>query len=329
MRAALLVVLGGVATPGAASAQDGRCAVASDCAVEDARCNQDGWCTLLQERRMFPNLSGLASLALRGPNNLRETDATPLFRWEPPTEVDLVAVALFRAMPRFDEDPGRISNFSDIIWVWHSNLPGASTADVQAYYEEGRGVREAVTAVDDEKLKEEVPRLEPGIYYWSAWAWHESRLSHAGPIRSLVIGGEDATGRPCSVSGEAGSNLFACDGVAPLRCVEGREYCVVACASDVDCYGDDVCEYSRLSEAHPWGVCRASMEQPCREGECESGRLCDEGLGICYQMADRAAACPACRSTGRAGLSDLLLLILMFFGVRRALSPHQSPSRRS
>jgi hypothetical protein len=253
------------ATVSRADAADGRCTFPTDCEVRSAKCI-DMSCTIVSKRDLFPDQPDMIEIEITEPAQLAQVSSTPEFHWNSPVGVDLIAAAVLPVMPTFEQRSDRISNFHKAVWVWHSNLAGGSVSSTGARFAQGRGLVESVPG--SELLTDSPPPpLTPGVYYWGVWAWTGVALTHRSAVRSFVVGVENITGTSCSV----------CDGVATLRCPHGGAYCIIACASNVDCYQGSTCDLTNLTTGHPWGVCRTTPKGCiCDPAEC------DEDLGLCY-----------------------------------------------
>jgi hypothetical protein len=304
---------------------------------------------------MFPDLD-LVEIQLISPANLADLSReTPEFTWANPVGASLTA-AVFRQPPRFDTSAAdAVINVEDIVWIWYSMLPGAHAGPTQttAFWNTGRAVTGGTSGLLDPMQVSAAPPTAPqnGVYYWSVWGWKGSdyKLAFRSAIRTFAVNGETITGLPCS------SN---CPGTVATRC-SNRDYCLIACASDQDCYESSLCDLSVVGLVS-FGICRdknacmqmsedsgpsgdgsaeldagepedASAEldagepedagtgvvvkHPGRPGSpcpcaADSGTLCDEELGICYQPAASetpgGAAC-GCRVGSRGnGLSAVL-----------------------
>ncbi len=288
MHRAFQVVAITIASRGIADAGPGDCAVPTDCAVFGARCEQTK-CTLKTVQQLFPTLD-LTEIDLSDPADLAVTTAQPEFQWTPPMGADLVAIVVFRSPPRYGKSKGSttedlIVNFSDAVWAWHSNLPGGSVSTGTVHYSEGRTVRvNDVDPIDNNALSNDPPvALANGTYYWGVWGWNGASLTHRSELRSFSVTRENVTGPLCETG--------VCFGPSTVQCVNDRStgpdaYCVLSCASDVDCFQGMVCDLTHLDVA-PWGICKADLG-PC---QCSSDDECDEDLGVCHDPFESAGGC--------------------------------------
>ena len=265
------------------------CAVDSDCAARDARC-VDECCTLGRSHPLFPSQNDLDAIELLSPINLGSLSSTPDFRWAPTLGADLVAVVIFRRLPRSQGD--RITNFGDnALWLWHSRLDGVDAASGRARFEDGKAIDiDPAEVIDVENLSDAPAEpLPDGVYYWAAWAWEEDApsvaLSHRSEIRTFTVGPESLTGADCD----------QCESVAEVEKVRSHDgycYCAISCASDVDCFGGDSCDLTPIADhGFVFGVCHAPGAGDC---DCGQDEGCEDGWSVCYSRgAEDAAGCSA------------------------------------
>jgi hypothetical protein len=283
------------------------------CTIEGARCSPSGSCSLLQTYEFYPDLSGLTEVTPDSPSNLTAASTTPNFVWTPFSGASLVAVAVFSSPPQFDPNSGdAIVNLQDIVWIWESALPGGSPTDTQAVWANGRGVQSSVTGIlDPSSLTPDAPpALTPGIYYWGVWAWaSDYSLTARSKVTTFVAGGDNITGTSCSTN---------CPGTAATRC-SSASYCVIGCASDVDCYQEYTCDLSHRSVSNPWGVCSGpDTSCPCSN----SSATCDPVLQLCYgggsgsSQSSAACSCRGAPGAAEGGAWRSLLVAALLTGVR-------------
>ncbi len=270
----------------AGSGADGRCTVASDCLVTSAAC-VDMWCTMDTTVELFPDVPGLSEIALSDPAQLGAISAMPDLDWVPPVGVDLIAAAILPEVPQYDSSGTRIVNLVHASWVWDSALPGGSTSGTGVHYSEGRGIVATSTPGNETLTDLTPPPLTPGVYYWAVWGWAGTRLTYRSVVRTFVVGTENISGTPCE----------ACRGVAALRCNSDDvgSFCIIACASNVDCYQGMSCDLSHLDPVHPWGICR--LPGPVATSCGPDGGNYDPDLMLCIDD-NGVAACEGCSHGG-------------------------------
>jgi len=315
----LLAVLAHAA--GARADDAGTCMQASDCAVAGASC-QNGQCTLLQTYEAYPDTSGLTEITLTTPSNLASASSSPDLVWSNFSGASIVAAAVFSSPPQFDPSASdAITNTYDIVWFWDSALPGASVSDAQVPWENGRGIQDATSGLlDPSALTSNAPAaLSPGIYYWAVWGWTGSdySLGFRSQVRAFVTGGDNLTGTSCG---------SGCESTAPARCASAN-YCVLACASQIDCFSGYQCDLSHLSSDNPFGVCHGSDTScPCKS----SSATCDPELQLCYGGDNAAAADCGCRAAGGVAGGEgawwLLPGTIALTWLRRAARRRRGPS---
>jgi hypothetical protein len=297
------------------------CSVDADCrAVLGARC-RGMRCTMASPQELFPNVPGLVEIDLVQPANLAATTATPELRWSPPGDVDLVAVAIMKRPPDYQLRPDQISNLDDAVWIWHSSLPGGSVYTSTLRFEQGRALGSGGDAQVQADSLVELPRpLESGAYYWGVWAWRGLELSHRSELRTFAGGAEDLTGR---------TSCAECTAPSTARCLQSDPvYCVLACASDVDCYQGMTCDTSSITPRHPWGVCRYNDVCDCEIGYCDPElQLCYGEGGVIFR-GELAASGSGCSGAGSPGA--LLPVLLAWLALsRRPQSSNEKLAKKS
>ena len=299
-----------------------RCEQAGDCAVESAICVR-GFCRLARAQLLFAGAPNLDAIELLEPADRARTSAQPMLRWTYPEGIDLLATAIFRTLPvSMRNRPDRLANPQDAIWLWHSNLDDANPTAAGARFVEGRSVSyDEAHAIDDDAIGDGPPDpLLPGVYYWAVWAWNGLELSRRSEIRRFVVGDYDLTGQPCSTHCRRSDDTH--------RCLEERKYCVIACASDRDCYGDSICDLTTHPDAdQAWGICRTGPA----ECSCDPvNERCDPEMGLCYDLGLGDTRDGSCAVAHGADTMSLYLLALLFvgLGLRHRLNGSPRPSRR-
>lgn len=298
-RIAACLVVTCLALPVRARAAPGDCTVATDCIVPGARCDAQK-CTIKTTTEVFPTLD-LAEIAQIEPLDLALVHSTPSFRWTPPTNVDLIAIVVFTKPPQYADKPDVVSNFSDAIWAWDSRLPGGNVSLNAITFDDGRTVKvEASNPIDDDALVAGPPKeLRAGTYYWGIWAWNGVTLVARSELHTFAVGAESATGRLCDPP-----NQMACDGPSTLRCFDDF-YCVLTCASDVDCFRGQSCDLGVVDKIQA-GLCRTVVPPSC--DTCPVSQTCETDLTVCHDQRLASAGC----STAYA--STWLALLAILFG---------------
>lgn len=292
----------------------GECVVAADCSVRSARC-QEGRCTLQQSQFIFPELN-LETIDLELPARLDRTNPRPEFHWLRPMGAGLIVAAVFNEPPEVSVTGDRILNFNSqsVSWVWHSNLGGVRSTQTRAVYQEGRPLRPDFTVGENAVDEFEAADLPPGQYSWAMWGWKSGVLSHQSELRHFLVGANSSvTGKNCGPK---------CGSLNNSRCYQ-RTFCVLACASNVDCFTGESCDLSTVSNIDlSAGVCRSPRSGcPCREG-----MFCDEALDLCYDdpygtAGGGVVGCSCAVASSRAlSTSQLIAVLILLFAIIRPRS---------
>lgn len=243
------------------------CGFTEACAVRGASC-VDGSCRLAVPGLMFPAQHLGTPIEQLEPGDRAVVGSTPRFRWVYPDGVDLLAVAIFRKLPKYVGNKASQVNGDQVVWVWLSSANGGAGAAV-AEYESGRQYsqptkEEACTAAAP-------PPLEPGIYYWAAWGWQAGSLKAKSRIFTFSVNADPITGEHCSTNADCGD-------LPGAACADDKFFCTLGCASDLDCFSNQICDLTPLTSGKASGVCRSPVGCQCAENE-----TCDTDFQICYR----------------------------------------------
>ena len=95
----------------------------------------------------------------------------------------LAALGLFKKEIRVDSRSNRISNITDIVWIWHSGMGRGITGDIR--FSDGAKVING----DIDKLTSPVPLEKGRYYYWAVWAWDDEgrEITHSSKQSYFII----------------------------------------------------------------------------------------------------------------------------------------------
>lgn len=183
---------------------------------------------------LFTSPTVLPKISLTAPNLLSElgpTDGVQL-RWTPPAlPADAVVVAtVFDHPPQRDGSANRIANPADLLWIWSSTDPGASTTPgVVALSAGHRGAPNGAALGPAFGTNQ----LAAGRYWWFVYALRGGVVAAASDVVSFRVGNVF----PTVACGSVDACTAAIAGELPdtVACVEGQ--CRQRCASDLDCPG--------------------------------------------------------------------------------------------
>ena len=300
MTRALAVVLWGLLTAWPSPVR-AACGFMEACVVRGASC-VDGTCRLAVPPLLFPAQHLGTPIELLEPGDRVVVGAEPRLRWVYPDGVDLLAVAIFRTLPQYTGDKSSQVNGEQAVWVWLSSAHGGAGTSV-ADYPAGSQYTQATDAGTCEASTP--PPLEPGIYYWAAWGWQAGALKAKSRIFTFSVNAENVTGRHCSHNAECGDLPGAgCDG--------DKFFCTLGCASDLDCFSNELCDLTPVKGGKTAGMCRTQLGCQCSENE-----TCDPDFQICYRgsIAHSAEASCDCPGNGPGGGSSTLNLCLPLLGL--------------
>ncbi|UCH15360.1 MAG: hypothetical protein JSV22_05180 [Bacteroidales bacterium] len=104
--------------------------------------------------------------------------ATPTLSWEK-VESEIVCAAIFKSRINV-ENNSIINDTSDIVWIWHSGLPGGENGLVEFGYGTKKYDPES-----PESDNEPEPLEQGQVYYWAVWAWDNSGIEVKFSSREL------------------------------------------------------------------------------------------------------------------------------------------------
>ena len=203
-----------------ASAMAQACVSAADCEVRGAEC-RDQSCRLASDRLLIPSLDVL-EIELLNPGNLASlADGSFDLEGRYPPGADELVYVVMSAWPEYTEQ-GELLNKDKVVWYWSSAWEGVATDvaepnDLRAFRYQG-DVCERVA----------VTPLENGIYHWAALGKTNGQVTHQSVVRTFSVGPETLTGKTCQSSSD-------CQSSASATCYDTQGYCVLRCASDLDC----------------------------------------------------------------------------------------------
>jgi hypothetical protein len=208
--------------------------------------------------------------------------ASPRFRWVYPDGADLVAVAVFRTLPQYMGDESLQLKGDQVMWIWFSSANGGVGTAVADYASGSQYTQPAEGGTCEPNMP---PPLEPGIYYWAAWGLKAGALKAKSRVFTFSVNAERVTGQHCSENSECGE-------LPGASCDSDKFFCTLPCASDFDCFSNQLCDLSAVQRGKPSGVCRAPVGCQCAENE-----TCDSELQICYRgtrafSAEASCDCP-------------------------------------
>jgi hypothetical protein len=265
-----------VAAVTARRAQAQTCTSVADCETRDAQCvNQT--CRLATPQPLIPSLT-TSPIDLQQPGELGVvTTHQPDLRFTFPPGASTVNVLIANKPPNYDVD-GHLANPEAIVWFWSSRWAGTATGTVA--YGQGR----LISMNGDMCSQSPATPLEPGTYYWAAIGFDAAgKLAFQSVLRPFAVDSESTTGRFCN-------DVRDCGPVGATVCTDPNHYCVMACASDLDCFEGTLCTPDASSSpGFPWGLCRpADRNCPC----AGSDQRCDDtgagALQLCYVPAPAA-----------------------------------------
>ncbi len=204
-------------------------------AVPTTRSMLGGLCSFQSPQApLFTSPAVLPTISLTAPNllsELRPADGVQL-RWTPPAlPADAIVVAtVFNRPPQRDGGVNRIANPSDLLWMWSSTAPGASTMPgVVALSAGHRGAPNGASLGPAFGTNQ----LAAGRYWWFVYALRGGVVVAASDVVSFRVGNEF----PTVACGSVDACTAAIAGELPdtIACVDGR--CRQRCASDLDCPG--------------------------------------------------------------------------------------------
>ena len=183
---------------------------------------------------LFASPTALPKISLTAPNllsELRPSDGVQL-RWTPPAlPADAVVVAtVFDHPPQRDGSVNRIANPADLLWIWSSTDPGASTMPgVVALSAGHQGAPNGASLGPAFGTNQ----LAAGRYWWFVYALRGGAVVAASDVVSFRVGNEFPSVTCASV--DACTAAIAGELPDTVACVEGM--CRQRCASDLDCPG--------------------------------------------------------------------------------------------
>lgn len=162
---------------------------------------------------------------------LRPTDGVQL-RWTPPVvPADTITVAvIFKNVPQRQGNTNRVSNPSDLLWIWSSTDPGSSTRPGTVALESGhRGIAANGELGPDMGTNQ----LPAGRYWWFVYAMRGGSVVATSDVLPFRVGADAAAVR-CGTVDDCTRQI---PGELPdnVACITGL--CRRRCASDLDCPG--------------------------------------------------------------------------------------------
>lgn len=243
--------------------ESGRCAPSGNDGVDNPRCYPGARCQPVEmaqspigglcsfqapQAPVFtfdtepPKISATAPGVLTA---LRPTDGVQL-RWAPPAiPADAITVAaIFTNVPQRVSGTNRIANPQDLLWIWSSTDPGASTRPGTVALESGH---RGVTTNGEMGPRFGTNQLAAGRYWWFVYAIRNGAVIVTSDVLPFRVG-NDFTSIACA-------DVNTCTRMIPgelpdtVACIAGR--CRRRCASDLDCPGVAVrCEFETLVEGN-------------------------------------------------------------------------------
>lgn len=243
------------------------CLSSAECEVRGAECREQS-CRLVNPRMLIPTLD-VTEIELVSPGNLATLpDGTFDLEGRFPPGADELVYVVMNAWPEYSEQ-GELANKANVVWYWSSVWGGIAKdvvemKDLRAFRYDGEKCENVAVAA-----------LKNGIYHWAALGKTKGQVTHQSAVRTFSVGPERLTGRACSGSSE-------CQSSASTTCYDTQGYCVLRCASDLDCFENTGCDLTaRTVEGFPFGVCR-----PNARCDCPKDWFCDDdtpqSLDLCY-----------------------------------------------
>ncbi len=209
---------------------------------EGARCEAvgggGGVCTLANQAvRFFPTASPqrVVRPAERAVERRLVAPETTLrsftFEWERPPDVSagaLTVVVVMKVQPRRDATTNRLTNVSDVVWVWSTDLRNG-TSEQSVNLDRGR---RGFTA-DGRLSSAPSTELQVGKYWYFVYTLDRGRVSAASDLRTLqVLSSTDAPAGTCRATNDC---VRGDDNNDQWECVAQR--CMRRCSHPSDCVG--------------------------------------------------------------------------------------------
>ena len=228
---------GGSCTPtGEASIDNPTCYPGARCQeVPATQSASGGLCSFEAPLAPLFNLAnGAPKISASAPNVLtvlRPADGVQL-RWTPPAvPADAITIAvIFKNVPQRQGAINRVSNPSDLLWIWSSTDPGASTRPGTVALESGH---RGVTATGELGPSMGTNQLPAGRYWWFVYALRAGAVIATSDVLPFRVGA-DSVAVSCGTVDDCTRQI---PGELPdtVACISGR--CRRRCASDLDCPG--------------------------------------------------------------------------------------------
>jgi hypothetical protein len=193
--------------------------------------------------------------------------------------------------PSYDKN-AQLINAEHVVWYW-SSLWETTIPNGPVPFSKGRVRTPSADACQDQA----VSSLGPGNYYWGVLGFGpDGHLTHQSVLSTFAIKQETTTGRFCNTVTDCGS-------VGATSCMSLNHFCVMRCASDLDCFVGTACDFTTIGNSElQSGLCRPSaLACPCSSGEQRCDDTGTSALRICYSPEHAALTSSGCDCLGGGG----------------------------